>query len=95
MAKGPESKVKEQVKDLLKTYKAWFFMPYMAGMGNAGVPDFVGIHRGVGFGIECKAGSRKPTALQARQLERIREAGGFAIVVNETEGWEELSDFLL
>jgi hypothetical protein len=35
------------------------------------------------FSIEAKAGKGKTTALQARELQRIKDAGGFAIVVNE------------
>jgi hypothetical protein len=35
------------------------------------------------FGIECKAGKGKTTALQQKNLEDIRTAGGFDWVVNE------------
>jgi hypothetical protein len=35
------------------------------------------------FAIECKAGKGKTTALQDRNIAQIRDAGGFAIVVNE------------
>ena len=94
MAKGPEARIKRIVKEHLERAGAWFFMPFMAGAGHAGVPDFVGIHRGRGFGIECKAGKRKPTALQERELQRITAAEGTAIVVNETEGWAALHAFL-
>jgi hypothetical protein len=34
-------------------------------------------------GIECKAGKGKTTALQDRELARIQEAGGIALVINE------------
>jgi hypothetical protein len=37
--------------------------------------------------IECKAGANKPTALQTREIESIRLAGGVAVVANE-ENWE-------
>ena len=35
------------------------------------------------FGIECKAGKNKPTALQEKNLREITMAGGRALVVNE------------
>jgi hypothetical protein len=35
------------------------------------------------MGIECKAGKGKTTALQDRELSRIREARGVTFVVNE------------
>jgi hypothetical protein len=34
-------------------------------------------------GIECKAGSNKPTELQKRELEAIQLSGGAALVINE------------
>ena len=95
MAKVPEALVKRQVRGMLEEFGAWFFMPFMMGVGNAGVPDFMGIHKGRGFGIECKAGKNKPTKLQERELGRIVQAGGFALVVNETEGLSTLYEWLL
>jgi hypothetical protein len=35
------------------------------------------------FAIECKAGNNTTTALQERELQKIRDAGGIALVVNE------------
>ena len=90
----PEGKVKDKIKALLKRYGAWYFMTTTAGFGKSGVPDIVGIHKGKGFGIECKAGKGKTTALQDIQLRAIETAGGTALVVNETEGQEALLRFL-
>jgi hypothetical protein len=33
-------------------------------------------------GIECKAGSKQPTALQQRELDNIEKAEGTGLVVN-------------
>ena len=35
------------------------------------------------FGIECKAGKNKPTALQEKNLREITMAGGIALVIDE------------
>jgi hypothetical protein len=35
------------------------------------------------FAIECKAGTNKPTALQEVEMNKIREANGQVLVVNE------------
>jgi hypothetical protein len=43
--------------------------------------------------IECKAGSNKPTALQVREIELIRLAGGVAVVANE-ENWETVRELV-
>lgn len=84
MAMTPEAAVKLKVRKILDLWGVYYFMPPANGYGRAGIPDIVGCHNGRFFAIECKAGKGKTTALQDRELARIREAGGEAIVVNET-----------
>jgi len=79
----PEKKVKDKVIAILKAYGAYYFYPVTSGYGASGVPDIVGCHKGKFFAIECKAGRNIPTALQERNMQKIRESGGVAIVVNE------------
>ena len=81
--KTPEKKVKETVARLLKEAGAYYFFPATGGYGRRGVPDIVGCLDGNFFGIECKAGKNTTTALQELELEKIRESGGRAIVINE------------
>jgi len=84
MASTPEAKVKAKVRTILKQYDAYHFMPATGGYGTSGVPDIVGCYRGCFFAIECKAGKNTTTPLQELALSKIRQAGGWAIVVNET-----------
>jgi Holliday junction resolvase len=84
MAATPEAKVKAKVVAELKRLGAYHFYPVTGGFGSSGVPDIVGCVNGQFFGIECKAGKGKPTALQIMNLKRIREAGGVALIINET-----------
>jgi Holliday junction resolvase len=80
----PESKVKAKVRATLTALGNYHFMPPSNGFGRAGIPDIVGCRSdGRFFGIECKAGKGKTTALQERELERIEQAGGIALVINE------------
>ena len=79
----PEAKVKKVVVAQLKAMGAYYFFPATGGYGKSGVPDIVGCYKGLFFGIECKAGSNKPTALQQKNLDDINKADGFAMVVNE------------
>lgn len=79
----PEKKVKDKVVAILKAYGAYYFYPVTSGYGSSGVPDIVGCHKSKFFAIECKAGKNIPTALQERNMQKIRESGGVAIVVNE------------
>ena len=79
----PEGKVKAAVKKLLDQHKVYYFMPVTGGYSRNGIPDFVGCVRGKFFAIETKAGKAKPTALQLREMERIKAGGGIAFVINE------------
>jgi Holliday junction resolvase len=83
MAQTPEAKVKAKAVKILKEIGAYYFYPVTGGYGRSGVPDIIGCYKGVFFGFECKAGSNKPTALQQKNLDDIRAAGGFALVINE------------
>ena len=79
----PEAKVKKKVVAQLKEMGAYYFYPVPGGYGFSGVPDIVGCYKGIFFGIECKSGSNKPTALQDKNLTDIRKQKGIAVVINE------------
>ena len=83
MATTPEAKVKRVVAQQLREIKAYYFYPATGGYGKSGVLDIVGCYKGKFFGIECKAGKNKPTALQEKNLKDITESNGIALVVNE------------
>jgi Holliday junction resolvase len=89
MAKTPEGKVKDKVVDILKSEGVYYFFPATHGYGRSGVPDIIACVNGSFLAIECKAGTNKPTALQVREIEAIRKAGGCAVVANE-ENWDEV-----
>ena len=93
MATTPEGKVKAAVKKLLDNYGAYYFMPATGGFGKSGVPDIVGCYKGEFFAVECKAGNNKPTALQEKQMNKIKTADGIALVINE-DNLEELELWL-
>lgn len=93
MASTPEAKVKSAIRKILDTTKAYYAMPIGSGYGNSGVPDFLVCHNGTFIGIEAKAGKGKTTALQEAHLQRIRDAGGTALVINENN-LDELKELL-
>ena len=80
----PEKKVKNKVVQILKQYGAYYFFPATYGHGRSGVPDVICCYRGHFIGIECKAGSNVPTAIQERELQSIEVAGGTALVIHDT-----------
>jgi Holliday junction resolvase len=79
----PEAKVKKKVVAILKKHEAYYFYPVTGGYGRSGVPDVIACHDGRFIGIECKAGSNKPTPLQQKNLDDIQAADGVALVINE------------
>ena len=83
MARTPEGKVKDKVVAILKREGVYYFFPATHGMGRSGVPDIICCVAGRFLAIECKAGSGKTTALQDREIDAIRTAGGWVIVINE------------
>lgn len=78
-----EEDVKREIKRVFERHQVWYTMPHQSGYSHAGVPDFLACVRGHFLAVEAKFGTRRPTALQSRELNRIRAAGGTAVVVND------------
>jgi len=79
----PESLVKKKIRAILDEAGAYYAMPIGSGYGNAGVPDFLICCNGKFIGVEAKAGTNKVTALQEQNIQKIFDAGGIALVINE------------
>ena len=97
MALTPEAKVKAKIKAILKAHNIYYAMPIGTGYGNSGVPDFLCCVNGKFVAIEAKAGKGTTTALQEKNLTNVRESGGLAMVVNETniEDLQTLINYVL
>ena len=80
-----EKWVKQQVVKMLKERHVYYFFPVAGAYTSIGVPDIVACIKGRFVGIECKAGNNRPTELQLRNLEAIRDNGGVALVVSEND----------
>ena len=79
----PEVKVKNRIKQIFEELGCYYFMPIGGPYSRIGVPDFIGCIDGLYIAIEAKAGKGTTTALQERELQKIKDHGGFALVVNE------------
>jgi Holliday junction resolvase len=84
MAATPESKVKKKVQAILKELGCYYFSPIGGPYSAKGVPDIITCYKSKFIGIECKSGNKKPTALQEKNLQAITDAGGLALVINES-----------
>lgn len=84
MSKGPEAKVKDKIKKVLKQAGAYYCMPAAGPYGQQGVPDILGCYRGAFFAIEAKAPGKKyrVSANQQNHLDSINGADGWGIVAD-------------
>lgn len=80
----PEAKQKAAVKKILDELGCYYFFPIGGSFTSRGIPDIIVCMDGLFVGLEIKAGKNKATALQLRELERIRNAGGIALVVDDS-----------
>jgi len=83
MAATPEALVKKKIRAILDAHGVYYAMPIGTGYGNSGVPDFLCCVNGMFLAIEAKAGKGKTTALQDMHIEKIRNNGGAAVIINE------------
>lgn len=90
----PEGKTKRKLLLFLRRLQPvpYLFFPQTGGYGRSGIPDVVGCWAGRFFAVECKAEGKlnNTTALQERELELIRDAGGISFVYDGTMTEEEL-----
>ena len=87
MATTPEGKVKQKVKEYLKSIGAWYYMPVSNGMGRSGCPDILVCFNGRFMAFETKAPGKinNVTPNQQREIDEIIRANGLAYVVDSVD----------
>jgi len=93
MALTPEAKVKRDVAKMLDKHGVYYFFPPANGYGRQGIPDIICCIHGHFLAIECKAGKGTTTVLQDREIAKIVQNSGTAMVVNENNQ-DELQNLL-
>jgi hypothetical protein len=84
-----ENKIKKHLKE-----QGCYFVKYFANrMTKSGIPDILASVGGYFVGIEVKSSIGKPKELQIYHVNKINDAGGFAVVVSP-EQWEELKELI-
>lgn len=86
-----EKNFERKVRQWLEDRGAWVLKTWSNGVQRVGVPDLLVCYKGVFMGIEIKAQNGKPSALQLHEIERIKNAGGFACVLYPS-GFQEFKD---
>ncbi len=79
----PEGKVKKFIDKYMAEHfpDAWKYNPPGGAFGKAGVPDKFFLYKGVLIAIEAKAEDGKPTKLQLKNLQQLKEQGAIAAIV--------------
>ena len=80
--RGEEKKLKTDAINWLNRQNVWIFTQPMnkRTRGKRGVPDIIGCYRGRFVAFELKAAGGRLEPAQVGECERIRAAGGVAIV---------------
>jgi hypothetical protein len=84
--KNLEADVKKDVQEVLERHGWWWWMPPSSQYSKTGISDFHAIKNRLFMAIETKrgVGVPKPTANQVAFLQKVKEGGHFAFVVNDT-----------
>jgi hypothetical protein len=87
-----EAWVKDRVKEILKKYAVYYFMPSASRFGVAGIHDFITIPAGRFVSIETKAYDKPATPLQKRFGRKVQKSGGIALRIH-SGNYKQLDTF--
>ena len=89
-----EKTFENKIKKFLEEEGAWF-IKYWAGsqFTKSGIPDILACVNGYFVGIEVKGPNGKPSELQLYNINKIRKAGGFAMVLYPS-AFERFKEFI-
>jgi hypothetical protein len=92
-----EADVKKEVKKILNKYKVFWFMPQAGTFGSNGIPDFICCINGHFLAIETKSPEvgERPTSLQKKQLDAIRQAEGVTMCICDEKGLARVEKHLV
>lgn len=86
-----ENKIKKFLDNLPNV---WHFKEFATAGSKCGVPDIICCINSRFVALEVKAENGKPSALQERNIRKIRNAGGYAVIVYPSQ-WEEVKEELI
>ena len=91
-----EKNFENKIKKYLEDHNCWYIKYFANRMTKSGVPDILACVNGRFIGIEVKANNGHPSELQIWNRDKIREAGGIAIIIypDQFEDFNVLIDLL-
>lgn len=84
---GLEKKLEKRCTDVAKAHGWW--SRKFSSPANRGVPDRIYIKDGNVVFIEFKAPGKKPTPLQAHEIELIKQHGGNAVWIDNIDTFKQ------
>ncbi len=76
-----EKTFENKVKKFLESEGCWFVKFFANSYTKQGIPDILASVNGYFVGVEVKAQQGKPSELQVYNVNKIRESGGFAMIL--------------
>lgn len=88
-----ESVYQKKIKKILDERGVYHEVIWGGGFQASGIPDILGVYKGVFLGLELKVKSNKPSPLQKAKVNLIRRSGGIgAILWDRVEPLEQILD---
>lgn len=88
-----EKTFENKIKKFLESEGAYFVKFFANGYTKSGVPDILACVNGYFVGVEVKAQNGKPSELQIYNVDKIRNSGGFAMVLYPS-AFQKFKDFV-
>ena len=83
-----ERDIKKKIRAYLHNIEGFYF-PYNPYHGQAGIPDILGVFRGLFVAIEVKAPSGKVSKLQQHAMDTIVKNGGLVCLAYSVQDVED------
>lgn len=81
----PEAKLSRKIMAAWKRAGAWCMKVHGSQFQVSGVPDIIGVYRGVFIACETKMPGNTTSPIQDHRIEQIRAAGGRVVVAYSVE----------
>lgn len=81
MNTAQEKTFENKVKKFLESEGCWFVKFFANSYTKQGIPDILACVNGYFVGVEVKAQQGKPSELQVYNVNKIRDSGGFAMIL--------------
>ena len=88
-----EKQFENKIKKYLTINKQWYVKYFANGFTKSGIPDILSVVNGHFLAIEVKSETGKPSELQLYHIEKIKQAGGHAVIVKPSQ-FEELKELI-